>query len=140
MWNALENAGICVKQGGKLFIAIYNDQGWQSKVWLWVKKYYNANAIGKFLMTLLCVTFFALASFLKDLITFTNPMNRYTKYQLLRGMSLWHDWIDWIGGYPFEVASVQQLVDFYITKGFELQLKKETIYLGCNEVVFHKVK
>lgn len=139
MWDALDNAAIPVKKGGKLFIAIYNDQGWQSKVWLKVKHIYNSNLIGKTLMTIVFASLFASMSFFKDLITLTNPIKRYTQYQLLRGMSLWHDWIDWIGGYPFEVASVNELVSFYEKKGFKLQVKNETRYLGCNELVFERI-
>jgi 2-polyprenyl-3-methyl-5-hydroxy-6-metoxy-1,4-benzoquinol methylase len=138
MWEALANASIPVNRNGKLFIAIYNDQGWQSKIWLGVKKCYNANIVGKMLMTVIFVIFFAISSFFKDIATLTNPIKRYTSYQLLRGMSLWHDWIDWIGGYPFEVASVKQLTDFYEKKGFMVRLKKVATYLGCNEIVFQK--
>jgi hypothetical protein len=29
-----------------------------------------------------------------------------------RGMSVWHDWIDWIGGYPFEVAQPGEVFSF----------------------------
>jgi hypothetical protein len=33
MWQALDNAGLPVKRGGKLFIAIYDDTGSQSARW-----------------------------------------------------------------------------------------------------------
>ncbi|MDQ2731156.1 MAG: class I SAM-dependent methyltransferase, partial [Armatimonadota bacterium] len=33
MWRALGNICTRVAPGGKLFIAIYNDQGWTSRVW-----------------------------------------------------------------------------------------------------------
>lgn len=29
----------------------------------------------------------------------------WTNYKSTRGMSRWHDLVDWVGGYPFEVAS-----------------------------------
>lgn len=32
----------------------------------------------------------------------------------LRGMSKWHDLIDWIEGYPFEVAKPEQIFDFLV--------------------------
>src|SRR5205807_1348761 len=41
MWRALDNAQLAVKAGGKLFIAIYNDQGSKSARWKWAKKTYN---------------------------------------------------------------------------------------------------
>ena len=41
MWNALENVIPLVKEGGTLFIAIYNDQGTVSRRWTKVKRLYN---------------------------------------------------------------------------------------------------
>ena len=52
-------------------------------------------------------------------------------------MSRWHDMIDWIGGYPFEVAKPEQIFDFYRAKGFVLlKLKTCAGGKGCNEFVF----
>lgn len=31
-----------------------------------------------------------------------------------RGMSPWRDVVDWVGGYPFEVARPEQVFDFYV--------------------------
>ncbi|MFT6583664.1 MAG: 2-polyprenyl-6-hydroxyphenyl methylase/3-demethylubiquinone-9 3-methyltransferase [Alphaproteobacteria bacterium] len=42
MWRTLENIATVAKPGGKLWIAIYNDQGAASRRWLAVKKAYNA--------------------------------------------------------------------------------------------------
>ena len=41
MWTALHNMVPLVAPGGRLFIAIYNDQGRASRAWLKVKKLYN---------------------------------------------------------------------------------------------------
>ncbi|WP_285905641.1 class I SAM-dependent methyltransferase [Pseudodesulfovibrio pelocollis] len=38
MWSAMENAVARVASGGKLFLAIYNDQGGYSELWRVVKK------------------------------------------------------------------------------------------------------
>jgi 2-polyprenyl-6-hydroxyphenyl methylase/3-demethylubiquinone-9 3-methyltransferase len=68
-----------------------------------------------------------------------NPIHRFTRYKSLRGMSQWHDWIDWIGGYPFEVASPEQIFLFYRRRGFVLQqLKTCGGRMGNNEFVFQK--
>ena len=40
MWKALTNVIPLVKPGGKLFIAIYNDQGKPSRRWTTVKRAY----------------------------------------------------------------------------------------------------
>jgi 2-polyprenyl-6-hydroxyphenyl methylase/3-demethylubiquinone-9 3-methyltransferase len=54
-------------------------------------------------------------------------------------MSAFHDWLDWLGGYPFEVAKPDEIFDFYKARGFELQ-RLETCGggLGNNEFVFKK--
>jgi len=60
-------------------------------------------------------------------------------YTKLRGMSPWRDVVDWVGGYPFEVAKPQQLVHFYRDRGFVLtELRTKGRNLGCNELVFIK--
>ena len=41
MWDALENAVLPVAPAGKLFIAIYNDTGTQSRRWHAIKRMYN---------------------------------------------------------------------------------------------------
>jgi 2-polyprenyl-6-hydroxyphenyl methylase/3-demethylubiquinone-9 3-methyltransferase len=52
-------------------------------------------------------------------------------------MSVWHDLVDWVGGYPFEVAKPEQVLDFYRKEGFTLEkLKTCGGGLGCNEYVF----
>src|ERR1700680_967296 len=41
MWRALENTSAMVAQPGKLFLAIYNDQGGASRRWSMMKRLYN---------------------------------------------------------------------------------------------------
>lgn len=61
------------------------------------------------------------------------------RLDLERGMSLWYDMIDWIGGYPFEYAKPEQIFSFFHTKMFTLErLKTCGGRLGCNEFVFSK--
>lgn len=58
-----------------------------------------------------------------------------------RGMSRWHDMIDWIGGYPFEVAKPEEVFEFYRARGFALEhLKTCGGGLGCNEYVFRRLE
>ena len=35
-------------------------------------------------------------------------------------MSRWHDLVDWVGGYPFEVARPEEIFRFFPARGFEL--------------------
>lgn len=56
-----------------------------------------------------------------------------------RGMSPWRDGVDWIGGYPFEVAKPEEIFDFYRQRGFEMvKLRTCAGGHGCNEFVFEK--
>ncbi len=54
----------------------------------------------------------------------------------MRGMTIWHDAVDWVGGYPFEVAKPDSLIQFYRKRGFSLAEMKLTAGSGCNEFVF----
>ena len=56
---------------------------------------------------------------------------------LERGMSVWTDAIDWLGGYPFEVATPEHILRFFRDLGFTLiELKTCRGRMGCNEFVF----
>ena len=68
-------------------------------------------------------------------------LKTWTDYDKIstRGMSRWHDWIDWIGGYPYERASVDQIVDWFAKDGFRLnKLEDRSMGYGCNEFVFRR--
>ncbi len=74
----------------------------------------------------------------RDPRAYFKGINDYAE-QSTRGMSYWHDLIDWIGGYPFEVATPEAIFDFYTTRGFQLtKLKTCGGGLGCNEFVFRR--
>jgi 2-polyprenyl-6-hydroxyphenyl methylase/3-demethylubiquinone-9 3-methyltransferase len=51
-------------------------------------------------------------------------------------MSITHDWFDWLGGFPFEVATVEDIFRFFQDKGFVLTNIKTTNDLGNNQFVF----
>ena len=64
-------------------------------------------------------------------------MRSWTQYRRTRGMSRWHDIVDWVGGYPFEVARPEEIFAFYRDRGFELErLRTCGGGLGCNQFVF----
>ena len=120
MWQALENVAALVKSGGALFIAIYNDQGKQSRRWRSIKKAYN-RLPANFRFLVLWPAFLKMwwKRLLKDALA-GQPRYSFRHYKTLRGMSLWHDVVDWVGGYPFEVAKPEQIFDFYYQRGFYL--------------------
>lgn len=131
MRQALEHAIIPVAARGKLFISIYNDQGWISRYWLQIKRAYNANGFLRIGSILIYWPYFVPLRLLARALT--NRLN------LERGMSLWYDMKDWLGGYPFEVAKPEAVFDFYRERGFKLvKLKTCGGRAGCNEYVFVK--
>jgi 2-polyprenyl-6-hydroxyphenyl methylase/3-demethylubiquinone-9 3-methyltransferase len=67
------------------------------------------------------------------------PLAAWHDYSRERGMSPWHDMVDWVGGYPFEVAKPEQVFDLLRQRGFSLEkLKTCGGGLGCNEFLFRK--
>jgi 2-polyprenyl-3-methyl-5-hydroxy-6-metoxy-1,4-benzoquinol methylase len=138
LWDALDAIERTVAPGGRLFLAIYNDQGGTSRRWRTVKQIYCGSAAGRAAMTAAFFPYFALGGLVNDLRHGQNPLQRY-RGQLERGMSVVHDWRDWLGGYPFEVAKPEQVFDFYRARGFVLErLRTCGGGLGCNEFVFRR--
>jgi 2-polyprenyl-6-hydroxyphenyl methylase/3-demethylubiquinone-9 3-methyltransferase len=61
-------------------------------------------------------------------------------YKQGRGMSMWHDWHDWLGGYPFEVAKPEAIIIPVQKEGFALaNLNTQYGTMGCVEYVFKRV-
>lgn len=135
----LDNVVPLVRPGGLLFIAIYNDQGGTSRRWGMVKKLYCSGLAGRMLTRLVFYPYFAAGRLLADILKRRNPLTSYAAYKSMRGMSVVHDWEDWLGGYPFEVAKPEEIFERYKRQGFELQrLKTCGGGLGCNEFVFRR--
>ena len=140
MWDALEHAAIPVAEEGKLFIAIYNDTGTQSRRWHAIKRIYNELPRFARIPFAVAVT---LPGELKALAGATlrlrpgEYLRGWAEYRRLRGMSRWHDILDWVGGYPYEFATPDQIFEFYRRRGFILaNMKCGGVGLGCNQFVF----
>lgn len=142
MWEALDNAASLVKPGGLFYIAIYNDQGGMSRIWTRIKRLYNRSPEWvRFFMTLFTLLFFEGRSFLIQLATFRNPLRTWKSKDRKRGMDLWVDTKDWVGGYPFEVAKPEEIFEFCKKRHFELQyLQTNAGGIACNEYVFRRRK
>jgi 2-polyprenyl-3-methyl-5-hydroxy-6-metoxy-1,4-benzoquinol methylase len=142
MWHALENGAIPVAPGGKLFIAIYNDTGTQSRRWHAIKRIYNELPKPARTPFAVVVTVPAEAKALAGAVLRGRPgdyVRSWTEYRRRRGMSKWHDIVDWVGGYPYEFATPDEIFDFYRARGFTLaRMKCGVVGLGCNEFVFER--
>jgi 2-polyprenyl-6-hydroxyphenyl methylase/3-demethylubiquinone-9 3-methyltransferase len=139
MWQALDNVAPLVDDGGALFIAIYNTQAHWTPMWTRVKRLYNR--LPRFLRApyaLLVALPLEFRSFGYHLIR--GDVGRYFRAWTgtdARGMHHWRDTVDWVGGWPFETARPEEILDFYRARGFVLErLKTCGGGLGCNEFVF----
>jgi SAM-dependent methyltransferase len=112
MWQALENALIPLVDHGKLFIALYNDQGKISEYWSEVKRVYTHYPYARPLITGMHIPVLACLRLLPRLLSGRRPSER--------GMALWYDLKDWLGGYPFEVATPGGIIDFFRDRGCTL--------------------
>ena len=129
MWKAIELAAERVETGGVLYTMIYLDRGWVSVVWRAIKRLYCSSFVGKATVVTLFIPYFAVRGLAEDLCALKNPTRRYTEYKKKRGMSRLHDWIDWLGGYPYEFATPSEVVRFVEAQGFSLQKTHNTEYV-----------
>jgi 2-polyprenyl-6-hydroxyphenyl methylase/3-demethylubiquinone-9 3-methyltransferase len=142
LWRALDIASRLVAPGGLLFISIYNDQGFESRAWRRVKRCYNrSGALGRRLLVLGSAAYLYRRRPLASLIKLARGgETTLVRPPRARGMSAKHDLVDWVGGYPFEVARPERVFDFLRERGFELRhLKTCAGGLGCNEYVLERV-
>lgn len=142
MWTALQNATKLVADHGRLFISIYNDQGAKSRRWRALKRTYNElGPGGRRALLLACGVRLFLPSMVRAAVSGRSPASVFKNEDVRsRGMSPWHDLIDWVGGYPFEVASPEVIVAFCRQRGFGLEnLRTCGGGIGCNEYVLRLV-
>lgn len=145
LWMALSNAADLVPLGGKFFIALYNDQGRPSRVWSRVKQRYNSSGrIGKSILLNGTDFYFKAKTTRGEFVMFARTgrlravreartANRAARG---RGMTRKSDLVDWVGGWPFEVSTPDEVFDFLRERGFTLTaLKTCGAGLGCNVFV-----
>jgi len=137
MRKAIDLVASQVNEGGLLFIAIYHDQGGASRRWAKIKRTYQRLPESAKPMFVAAIASIYEAKFAvsrlargKNLLPFEDWKHKADD----RGMSAWHDWVDWVGGWPFEVAAPTQVIELMAANRFELQkLKTVGNGWGCNE-------
>ena len=137
MWRALDNVTGCVASGGLLFLSIYNDQGATSTRWRRVKRLYNRFPVR--LRPLYAAAAWAPFELRAAATGLVHEPRAYldTWKHRNRGMSRWRDIVDWIGGYPFEVANPERVLDRCRAHGLEpITLQTVGSSLGCNQYLF----
>ncbi len=138
MWHALDHVTQAVAPNGQLLISIYNDQGTVSRAWTRIKRLYNLAPQPVKLLMLIPSFFYVWSIPLALDVVRGRPLASW-RDDYDRGMSPWRDLVDWVGGYPFEVAKPEDIFRFYRVRGFHLQnLKTCRGGRGCNEFTFVK--
>ncbi len=128
MTLALKNAVKFIKPRGTLVISIYN-RHFTSPIWVPIKKFFNwlpewgqRGLIGLFTPIIFIAKF---------LVTGKNPLKMHR-----HGMDFRHNVIDWLGGYPYEYASVSEMEAVLTNLGAEkIRVIPAQVPTGCNEFV-----
>ena len=142
METAIRNASALVSEGGLLCIAIYNrvtGRLLDSKRWLRIKRSYNhASRPVQMAMEWLYSLYWAVAEVVRRR---NNPWRAARAYKARRGMALRTDLVDWLGGYPYEFASADEVVRFCENECGLVKRKVLSVGprdLGNNEFVFER--
>tara|TARA_Y100001978_G_scaffold171107_1_gene160759 strand:- start:523 stop:1374 length:852 start_codon:yes stop_codon:yes gene_type:complete len=138
--KALENSIIpASKEDSLIAISIYNDMGYRSKIWRKIKEAYCRGGLIRLLVLTTYIPYAYIRGIIKGIIIFKNPFGYIYRYgKKNRGMSFHHDQIDWLGGYPYEVAKPEMIFNYYKDHGFKLINLMTTIRKGCNQFCFVK--
>ena len=128
MARAIKHAAELVAPKGHLVLALYN-RHWSSPVWRIIKWGYVHSP--RWLQRMLIGLFYPVIYLAKWLVTGKNPR------QQERGMDFYYDVVDWVGGYPYEYASREQIVRELAGHGFKLvKFIAARVPTGCNEFIF----
>ncbi len=112
IWGAVDRACRLVKPGGKLWLAIYG-KGPTYEEDLALKKRYNAASWwGKKCMELHWI-------YLMMRLHQRNDGSAFS-WKRMRGMNMYHDIVDWLGGLPYEVADPEEIKFFCYNRNLRL--------------------
>lgn len=129
MWHAVRNAAVPLKPGGDFYIALYSSDNYVDpppEYWVRLKRAYNqANSMTRKIMEL---------RYVNGLISGAGSLAQIDNYGL-RGMELWTDVKDWLGGYPMEFAGFAETRDLAKAE-LGLDLVNVITGEGCTEYVF----
>ncbi len=140
MYEAFSAIIPTINHHGKLYIAIYNDnkrilEG-TSSFWRKLKKFYNQSS--KLTQSIILYTY--TCYYLCGLILHgINPFIYAKNYKSLRGMDFTTDIQDWIGGYPYEFASSEEIISYFQKLGFTCEKSNPARSIGCNEFLFKRI-
>jgi 2-polyprenyl-3-methyl-5-hydroxy-6-metoxy-1,4-benzoquinol methylase len=127
---ALRNAASLVRPGGVFVVAIYN-RHWSSPAWTAIKATYVHSP--RIVQRALVASLWPVIWLAKLIVTGRKPT------RMDRGMDFHYDVVDWVGGYPYEYASVEEMRRHCEGLGFTLQrCIAAEVPTGCNQFVFRR--
>ena len=142
MWSAIEKAASLVKPGGVLAIAIYRKTPLCS---FWKKEKQLFTNGGPITRGILTTTYMAL-KIVRDIVRLKNPLKKILRYREgTRGMRWKSDVIDWLGGYPYESASLEEIQSrlephgFRLSQSFKTKAEWGVFGSGCAEYLFQRL-
>jgi 2-polyprenyl-6-hydroxyphenyl methylase/3-demethylubiquinone-9 3-methyltransferase len=132
MRTAIRNAAQLVAPEGLFVLSIYN-RHWSSPFWRLVKAAYTVSpALFK---RLIYYVFLPVIYVARLAATRENPLRKE------RGMDFFIDTVDWLGGYPYEYATIEEIQALVIPLGFSaVTAIPGGTPIACNEFVFRKAK
>ena len=132
MQTAIINASKLVNDKGIYIIAIYKKTRF-CPIWKFIKKIYNINFLFKYILIMIYVPLITLISLLKN-----------KKLNLKRGMKITYDAIDWLGGYPYESSTKEDILKSLNNYNLIKIINDDPPFLygilgsGCAEYIFKK--
>lgn len=141
MWEAIEKAASLVAPRGQFVLAIYRKT---PLCWAWkIEKriFTNSNSIMRWLIR----TPFIYALKFCLWATGRSPTKYIDNYKSARGMNFYNDIDDWLGGYPYESATENEIITFMHKLGFTDELvlglrpKLGLFGTGCSEFRFRRL-
>lgn len=132
MWLAIDHAASLVASRGTLVLALYN-RHWTSPAWLAIKRCYVTAP--HWLQRAMIGVLYPVIMAAKWGVTGRNPM------KMDRGMDFYYNVVDWVGGYPYEYASIDEVSSYLTQRGFALKMAEPAVVpTGCHELAFVRVE
>lgn len=122
-WHAIDNAISRVAEDGLFYIALYDSDVYVNpgpQYWLDIKQKYNkAGPLRRYAMEFDYIKKSICGGKLSNMLGLFKAM---ADYKQSRGMNLYTDVRDWLGGWPMEFTRVSEIIDIFCSRnGFQLQ-------------------
>lgn len=132
MWQAIENAAGFMHDQSVFYVALYTKTKF-SDFWKRIKlKYNRASEFEKKRMVMSYYFHDAVLPWLKKPWRAPSPWKRVRDHRKSRGMEYFTDVRDWLGGWPYEDATVNEVMDFSLDR-LSLGLLKLRTGEACTE-------